>query len=131
MRIAVWIISALLALMFLVAGGLKIVGSAADLEAMGEGIPTVLFRIAGIAEVLGALGLILPAATRILPWLTPIAASGLVLTMIGAAIANLATGAYSVVPQTVLIGALAAFVAWTRFGTHAIAPRPQNAPPVT
>jgi uncharacterized membrane protein YphA (DoxX/SURF4 family) len=130
MRIAVWIVSALLALMFLLAGGLKIVSSAADLETMSEGIPTVVLRIAGVAEVLGALGLILPAATRVLPMLTPIAASGLVLTMIGATVANLVTGAYSVVPQTVLFSALAAFVAWARFGTCAIAPRPQNAPPL-
>ncbi|MBO8191774.1 DoxX family protein [Streptomyces oryzae] len=131
MRITVWIISALLALVFLAAGGLKIVGSAADLEAMGEGIPTALFRVAGVAEVLGALGLILPAATRVLPRLTPLAASGLTLTMVGATVANLAIGAYAVVPQTLLFGALSAFVAWARFGTCAIDPRPQATLPLS
>lgn len=128
MRIAVWIVSALLASLFLVAGGLKITGSPADLNAMAEGIPIVVLRIAGIAEVLGAAGLILPAATRVLPRLTPLAASGLVLTMLGATIANLATGTWAVVPQTILLGALAAFVARARFGAHAIAPRNLAAP---
>lgn len=90
---------------------------------MTEGVPVVLLRIAGVAEVLGTVGLIAPAATRILPRLTPIAASGLVVTMIGATITNIIIGEYALVAQTVLIGALAGFVAWARFGHYAIAPK--------
>jgi uncharacterized membrane protein YphA (DoxX/SURF4 family) len=123
MKITVWIVSALLALAFLGTGLVKLVMSTADLESMIEGVPVVLLRIAGVAEVLGAVGLIAPAATRLLPRLTPIAASGLVVTMIGATITNVIIGEYANVAQTVLLGALAGFVAWARFGPYAIAPK--------
>jgi hypothetical protein len=123
MRIAVWIVSALLALAFLFIGASKVFVPAAELETMAQGVPVVLLKIAGIAEMLGALGLVLPAATRILPVLTPIAGCGLVVTMIGATITNLLIGEYALVGQTVFLGTLAAFVAWARFGRCAIAPR--------
>lgn len=64
MRVVVWVVSALLAVAFLAVGLGKLVSSGADLEAAASGIPVVLFRIAGVAEVLGAVGLVLPAATR-------------------------------------------------------------------
>jgi DoxX-like family len=123
MRTAVWIVSALLALAFLFIGGIKVVMPAAEMASASQGVPVVLLKIAGFAEVLGALGIILPAATRILPVLAPIAAAGLALTMIGATIINIAIGAYPLVMQTVLLGLLAGFVAWARFGPAAIAPR--------
>ena len=63
MKIAVWIVSGLLAVMFLFTGLFKLFASTADLEASAQGVPVILLRIAGTAEVLGALGLILPAAT--------------------------------------------------------------------
>ena len=62
MKIAVWIVSGLLAVMFLFTGLFKLFASTADLEASARS-PVILLRIAGTAEVLGALGLILPAAT--------------------------------------------------------------------
>ncbi|MPZ62527.1 MAG: DoxX family protein [Propionibacteriales bacterium] len=131
MKLAVWIVSALLALAFIFIGGSKLVVSAADLESMAEGVPVVLLRIAGTAEVLGALGLVLPAASRILPILTPVAATGLVLTMIGASITNVIIDEYALVAQTVILGALAGFVAWARFGRYAIQPRGTAEPAVT
>jgi uncharacterized membrane protein YphA (DoxX/SURF4 family) len=130
-KLAVWIVSGLLALAFLFIGGTKLITSAADMESMAEGVPVVLLRIAGTAEVLGALGLVLPAATRVLPVLTPVAASGLVLTMIGATITNIVIGEYALVVQTVVLGALAAFVAWARFGKYAIQPRVTAQPAAT
>ncbi len=123
MKILVWIVSALLALAFLFIGASKVLTSPVELEAMAEGVPVVLLKIAGTAEMLGALGLVLPAATRIVPVLTPIAAIGLVVTMIGATITNIVIGEYALVPQTVILGVLAAFVAWARLGRYAIAPR--------
>jgi uncharacterized membrane protein YphA (DoxX/SURF4 family) len=123
MRIAVWIVSALLALAFLFIGGTKVVMPVAEMEATGQGVPVVLLKIAGVAEVIGAFGLILPAATRIRPVLTPVAAAGLVVTMIGAIIINVAIGAYPLVVPPALLGLLAGFVAWARFGPAAIAPR--------
>jgi uncharacterized membrane protein YphA (DoxX/SURF4 family) len=131
MKVAVWIVSGLLALAFLFIGGTKLITPAADLESMAQGVPVILLRIAGTAEVLGALGLVLPAATRVVPVLTPCAASGLVLTMIGATITNIVIGEYALVAQTVVLGGLAAFVAWARFGKYTIQPRAAAQPATT
>lgn len=119
MKIGVWIVSGLLAVAFLFAGLFKLFASTADLEASAQGVPVILLRIAGTAEVLGAIGLILPAATRVLPFLTPLAAAGLTLVMIGATITNLIIGEYALMLQTILMGALAAWVAWARFRQYA------------
>lgn len=124
MKYAVWIVSVLLALAFLVLGGMKAIASNADLVAMTNGVPAIMMRIAGIAEVLGAIGLILPAATRILPILTPLAAIGLVLTMLGATIANLVTGVPVAAVQTIVLGLAAAFVAWARLSRRQAEPAP-------
>lgn len=123
MRIAVWIVSGLLALAFLFIGGAKVFASAADLESMAQGVPVVVLKVAGVAEMLGALGIILPAATRILPRLTPLAATGLVVTMIGATITNVLIGEYALIPQTIFLGTLAGSVAWARSGAYAVSPR--------
>lgn len=123
MKYAVWIVSALLALAFLFIGGTKVLPSTAELEAASEGVPVVLLRIAGVAEVIGAFGLILPAATRILPILTPIAATGLVVVTVGATITNIIIGMYPVIVLTVALGLLAGFVAWARFTRQAVPAR--------
>ena len=123
MKITVWVVSALLALAFLFAGAMKLITPAAEMAQLSQGVPVVLLRIAGLAEVLGALGLILPAASRTLPVLTPLAASGLVAVMLGATITNISIGAYPVAIQTVVLGLLAGFVAWARFTGQAVEPR--------
>lgn len=129
MKIAVWIVSALLALFFLFVGSSKAFVPWDSLAAASMGIPVILLKIAGFAEVLGAIGLIVPAATRILPVLTPIAASGLVLTMISATGINIAQGMPAVAVQTGLAALLSAFVAWARFsGRAAVTPRAAVAP---
>ena len=115
MKIGVWVVSGLLAVVFLFAGLFKLFASTADLEASAQGVPVILLRIAGTAEVLGAIGLILPAATRVLPFLTPLAAAGLTVVMIGATITNLIIGEYALMLQTIVMGALAAWVARARF----------------
>lgn len=123
MKIVVWAVSILLALAFLAVGGMKLLTPAADLGRAANGIPVALMKVAGAAEVLGAVGLILPAATRITPVLTPLAAVGLTATMVGATIANVVVGAYSAVPMTVVLGLAAALIAWARFGRCAVEPR--------
>lgn len=123
MKVTVWIVSALLALAFLFIGGTKVFTPTDVMEQMSEGVPVVMLRIAGLAEMVGAVGLILPAATRIVPVLTPIAASGLVVVMVGATIVNIAIGFYPTATQTVVLGLLAAFVAWTRFTRQSVSPR--------
>jgi hypothetical protein len=123
MKVAVWVVSVLLAVAFFFVGGLKLVTPTVEMAQMSQGVPVVLLRIAGTAEVLGAFGLILPAATRIVPVLTPLAASGLVVVMLGATLTNIIIGAYPVAIQTIVLGLLAGLVAWARFTQHAIQPR--------
>ena len=75
--------------------------------------PTV--RLIGALEVLGAVGVVLPALTGILPWLTPLAALGLVLTMIGAALTHLRRKEHGGIAVNAVLLILAAFVAYGRF----------------
>jgi len=78
-------------------------------------------RLIGLAEILGAIGLVLPAAVHIAPILVPIAAIGLVLVMVGAAVVHARRNEpMNVVVNLVLI-ALAVFVAWGRFGPYSFA----------
>ena len=128
MKIAVWVVSGLLALAFLFIGLSKLLISTADLEALAGGVPVILLRIAGTAEVIGAFGLILPAATRVAPALTPIAASGLVITMVGAVATNIIIGEPLLAIQPAILGVVAAFVAWARFGPQAVEPRVAREP---
>ena len=83
MNIALWVVQALLAALFLFAGGMKFVMS---IEEMTKQVPLPgwFLHFIGVVEVLGALGLILPWLTRIRPGLTPLAAAGLAIIMIGA-----------------------------------------------
>jgi uncharacterized membrane protein YphA (DoxX/SURF4 family) len=123
MKAVLWVVSALVAIIFLLVGGLKLLSPAADLAKSAHGVPVTLLRVAGAAEVLGALGMILPAATRILPILTPVAAAGLALEMIGANITNIAVGAYSAIPMPAVLMVVSAGIAWLRFGRYAVPPR--------
>ena len=77
----------------------------------------------GVAELLAAAGLILPAATRILPWLTPLAAAGLMIVMAGAAVSNLSSGETAPAIANVVIFALITFVAYMRRKVYPITPR--------
>lgn len=123
MNIAIWVLQGLLALMFLMSGGMKSSKSKAELKESGgenmawvDSVSDSNLRIIGILEVLMSLGLILPQVTGILPWLTPLAAVGLVCTMIGAAILHAQRGDGAMaIGMNVVIGLLAAFVAYGRF----------------
>jgi len=74
-----------------------------------------LVRFIGVAEVAGAIGLILPAATRIKPVLTPLAAVGILVIMVLATGFHIYKGEFHALPVTLLLGAMATFVAWGRF----------------
>jgi uncharacterized membrane protein YphA (DoxX/SURF4 family) len=92
MNIILWIVQVLLALAFALAGFMKISQPIEKLQQRMDWtkhVPVGLVRLIGGLEILGAFGLILPLATHILPWLTPVAAIGLVLTMLGAIITHL------------------------------------------
>lgn len=127
MHIVLWIVQALLALAFLGAGAMKIATPIPELLANGmtfvEHVPPFLVRFIGLSEVLGGLGLILPAATRIKPVLTPIAAAALALVMILAALTHIAMSEFGGIVAPLVLGLLSAFVAWGRMKKHPIQAR--------
>jgi putative oxidoreductase len=86
-------------------------------------IPEALVRFIGTAEFLGALGLVLPALTRIRPGLTPLAAAGLVAIMVLASVFHATRGEPGGIVVNVVLGSVAAFVAWGRYRKLPIAPR--------
>jgi uncharacterized membrane protein YphA (DoxX/SURF4 family) len=93
-------------------------------------VPQALIVFIGVCEVLGGIGLILPAMTRVKPELTPLAAGGLALTMVLAAGFHLVRGEYALVPATLVLGAGAAFTAAGRWKLRPIAPAPITTPRV-
>jgi hypothetical protein len=101
--VAMWAGQGLLAALFLFAGGMKLVAPAEMLSQGPVVLPVLFLRFIGVCEVLGAAGLILPWALRIHRELTPLAAAGLVIIMIGATIVTAVGGqiAPAVVPLMV------------------------------
>jgi len=119
---ALWIIQILLALVFLFAGGTKLVMSVAEMNAGGAmPLPGPFLRFIGVAEIAGALGLILPGALHIRPGLTPLAAAGLTIIMIGATVITAMTmsATIALLPFTVLL--LTVLVAYARWRVHPLA----------
>ena len=115
MNIALWIIQVLLALLFLFAGAMKFIMPIEEMtKQMPVAIPGLFLHFIGVCEIFGGLGLILPMLLRIKPWLTPIAAAGLVIIMIGAMAFSLMMGITAAIPALVT-GLLAAFVAYGRW----------------
>lgn len=117
-----WIVQALLALLFLYAGGLKLILPVEEMTAQVP-MPGLLLRFIGVCEVLGAIGLIVPGLTRIRPELTPLAAAGLVIIMIGATVITLMymPPSWALIPA--VTGLLAAFVAYGRWRLAPQSPR--------
>ena len=114
MRYALWIVQGLLALLFLFAGVMKLVMSVEEMTQQVQ-MPGTFLRFIGVCEILGGLGLILPSLLRIRPGLTPLAAAGLIVIMIGATIVSVMIGgvAAAIAPFVVLL--LLAFVAYGRW----------------
>jgi uncharacterized membrane protein YphA (DoxX/SURF4 family) len=118
MAIALWAVQVLLAAAFLVSGATKLSQPREKLVknmAWVEDFSQLTVRIIGVLEILGATGIVLPGLTGILPWLTPLAALGLVMTMIGAALTHLLRSEYSVITVPAVLLILAASVAYGRF----------------
>jgi hypothetical protein len=127
MNVALWTVQVVLALLFLFAGGMKLV---LPLDALAGPIamPGWFLRFIGVAEVAGAVGLILPSLLRIRPLLTPLAAAGLVVIMIGATVLTAASGGVAAAfPFTV--GVLAALVAMGRWTLQPIRPSASSGSP--
>ena len=123
MKILIWILQVVLAAMFLFVGTTKAFQPVAELHAKmpwSQGIPVWIPRLAGFAEIVGAIGVVLPSISRIKPILSPMAATGLGLVMVLAAIFHLSRGEFSsIIPNLVLL-ALAAFVGYARWKMHPI-----------
>lgn len=121
-----WILQVLLAALFIFGGVMKLV---MPYEQMTAGSPVVFpelfLRFIGVAELLGGLGLILPSLLRIKPGLTPLAAAGLVIIMIGATVTSLKLGPMALIPLAT--GLFLAFVAYGRWKLAPIPPRSRNA----
>jgi len=128
---ALWIVQGLLAALFLFAGAMKLITPIEVLSVMSP-FPGEFIRFIGTCEVLGAVGLIVPYALRILPGLTALAAAGLVVIMVGATVTTLAIGGGLLALPTVLLGLLAALVAYGRrpqapyVGMTRLVPQPVN-----
>jgi uncharacterized membrane protein YphA (DoxX/SURF4 family) len=114
MNIALWIIQVLLALIFLFAGVTKLV---LPIEEMTKqmAMPGLFLRFLGVAEVLGALGLILPGLFRIKTWVTPLAAAGLMIIVIGATVITLKLGGGATALFPLVTAVLSALVVYGRW----------------
>jgi len=117
-----WVIAGVLAAAFLAAGLMKISQPKEKLAASGMGwtdqFSPGAIKAIGSVEVLAAIGLILPAALSIAPVFVPLAAVGLVLLMVGAAITHARRNELPMVAGNLVLLALAALVVWGRFGPY-------------
>jgi uncharacterized membrane protein YphA (DoxX/SURF4 family) len=119
MNVTLWIVAGVLAVLFLASGLTKlfqpkekVVGSTRSVQNLSEGA----IKAIGLLEVLGAIGLVLPAVVDIAPVFVPLAAAGLVVLMVCAMVVHLRHREAKGVAVTLVLLALAAFVAWGRFG---------------
>jgi len=126
LNISLWVAQGILAAMFLMAGAMK---STQPVEQLATSLPWVtqvpvaLVRFIGISEFLGAVGLLLPSILRIQPKLTVWAAIGIATIMLFALIFHIIKGEFSVIGMNIVIGLIAAFVAWGRTKKVPIQPK--------
>jgi putative oxidoreductase len=116
-HVALWVAQVVAAVIFFLAGAYKV---SQPITALAEGLPWVndmpswIVRFIGFSELVGAIGLIVPAAMRVAPILTSAAGAGLTMVMVFATGFHASRGEWRSVPVTLLLGALVGFVAWGR-----------------
>jgi hypothetical protein len=113
-NVALWVIQGLLAALFLFAGGMKLIVPTEMLKGP-VALPGWFVRFIGVAEVLGAIGLVLPVLLRIQPWLTSLAALGLAIIMTGAVAVTVIGGSIVGAAVPLLVGVLAASAGYGRW----------------
>jgi hypothetical protein len=122
-NIVLWVIAGIVAAVFAVAGAMKLTQPKAKLAASGmawtEDFSDSQVKGIGVVEILGAIGLILPAATGVATFLTPLAGAGLAASQLLAAALHVRRGETNMLPINIVLAALAAFVAVMRFGPQA------------
>jgi hypothetical protein len=133
LNLALWIVAGILAVVFLVSGSTKLFVPKQKLASMGgsasrwvEDFSPGALKAIGALEFLAAAGLILPAALGIAPVLVPLAATGGVLLFVGAVITRLRRGERATIIPDLIYLALAAFVAWGRFGPESFTRQTQQ-----
>ncbi len=125
-HIVLWVVQGLIGIAFIVAGLTKLVKPIPELAQTMSFVPhapELLVRFIGLSELLGGLGVILPAATRIKPILTVIAAARLALVMILAVFTHVMLGEIPQIIPPVVLGLLSTFIALGRLKKAPIAPR--------
>lgn len=115
MNILLWVVQALLAAAFFAHGMLFLTPPAEMVEQMNAALPRWFQLFLGVAEVLAAIGITLPGATRIQPWLVPSAAVGIMFVMISATIWHVVRNEISSAVITLILLAMASFVAYMRW----------------
>ncbi len=120
LAIALWTTQIVLAVLFLFAGVMKFVMPMEEMT-KNSSLPGSFFYFIGVMEVLGGIGLVFPSLLRILPFLTPVAACGLVIIMAGATVMSIPMGWIALFPF--LVGIMAASIAYGRFKLRPIQPR--------
>lgn len=126
LHIVLWVAQGILASAFLMAGFMKITQPIDKLSAMMSFVTDVspaLVRFIGVSEVLGAIGLIIPAALRVKPRLTTYAALGLLAVMTLAVLFHITRGEGAQIGPNIFLGSLAGFIAWGRWKKAPIHPR--------
>lgn len=128
MNILLWVLQGILAVMMLMPGLMKVSNSREALKEKGKGrmdwvedVSAQNIKVIGILEILAGIGIILPLLLGILPWLTPLAAFGVILTMIGALLLHIRRddGMQAIVPN-IMILLIAAFVLYGRFALFSV-----------
>ncbi|MPY88604.1 MAG: DoxX family protein [Luteitalea sp.] len=115
MNIVLWVVQVLLAIAFLAHGWLFLTPPAALVEQMNASLPRWFQLFLGVAEVLAAVGITLPGLTRILPWLVTWAAAGIMIVTVSATVFHLVRGEMSSAAITLVLFAMATFVAYMRY----------------
>lgn len=123
MNIALWILQVLLAVYFLWHGWLFVAPPAEMVEIMNSFIDPGFRIFIGVAELLAAAGLILPGLTRILPWLTSLAAAGLMIVTASATVLHLSRGETGSAISAAVFFVLVTLVAYLRWKVNPIAAR--------
>ena len=123
MNIALWVLQVLLAAAFLAHGLLLLFPPPDILVLLNATLSTAFRHFLGVAEVLAAVGLIVPGVTRVMPWLVACAAAGLIPIMIGATVLHTTRAEYSSAVITAILLALVTVVAYMRWKVNPIAPR--------
>ena len=115
-----WTVQVVLALLFLFAGVMKLIAPLAQLEQQ-SGMSGLFVKFIGLAEALGAIGLIAPGLAKIGRALTPLAAAGLLIIMLGAVVLTIQGGAVATATIPLVVGALCALVAYGRWRVQPVA----------